>query len=591
MTGHRPQKIQAHQLPKALGFLKPLVCRYAWRLGFGFVCLAVVDLLQLWIPRIMKHAVDGVSTGEDFRQLSLRAAQIVALALVIAVLRYFWRYFLLGFSRLLEKDIRQNMLAHVLTLDRTVLHGRSPGDILALSGNDLASVQLAAGMGLVAFVDAVFMSLAALAFMAALHGPLTGIAIAPLPFLALATRFLSERLHQRFVRVQEKFSELTECARITLASIRLFKAYNQEEPQTARFDALGRAYVHHNLRAAMVQGTLFPFTGLVSHTSVLLVLYFGGLLTMHKALTAGDFVAFMAYLHLLTWPMMAFGWVANLFQRGLTSLERIQGLLADRAALEDSPRPVSLPEGPFTLRLHSCTFAYPAMESPSLQDCSITLTPGITGLVGPTGSGKSTLCHILTRLYPVPRGAYTVNGCDVNDLRIADLRSLIAYVPQEGVLFSDTVAANIAFGKPDATLEEIEAVARAAAIHEEILAMTSGYETLLGEKGVRLSGGQRQRIALARALLLDRPILIIDDALSAVDTETERRILRELAERCRGKTCLMISHRIAQLADAHRVLVMDNGRVVDAGTHHDLLERNPFYRTIHHHQTRTSCAR
>lgn len=589
--GHGPQRPQEHQLKNALVFLKPLVGRYAWRLVCGFVCLAVVDLLQLWIPRLMKHAVDGVSTGQDSGQLALRAAQIVALALVIAVLRYFWRYFLLGFSRLLERDIRRNMLAHVLTLDRTALHARSPGDILALSGNDLASVQLAAGMGLVAFVDAVFMSLAALAFMAALHGTLTAIAVAPLPFLALATRSLSGRLHQRFVRVQEKFSELTECARTTLASIRLFKAYNQEEPQTARFDALGRAYVHHNLRAAMVQGTLFPFAGLVSNTTVLLVLYFGGLLTMRRALTAGDFVAFMAYLHLLTWPMMAFGWVANLFQRGLTSLQRIQELLADRAALEDPPHPVPLPAAPFTLRLHGCTFAYPAMESSALQDCSVILPPGITGLVGPTGAGKSTLCHILTRLYPVPRGAYTVNGCDVNDLRIADLRSLIAYVPQEGVLFSDTVAANIAFGKPDASLEEIQAVARAAAIHEEILAMASGYETRLGEKGVRLSGGQRQRIALARALLLDRPILIIDDALSAVDTETEQRILKELAECCRGKTCLIISHRIAQLADADRLLVMDNGRVVDSGTHHDLLERNAFYRTIHQHQTRTSCAR
>lgn len=587
MSRPRPKSSQGQELWPALLFLKPFVRHYKWRLLSGFVCLALVDILQLWIPRVMKHAVDGISSGGDTTLLAVRSAQIVALALLIAVLRYFWRYFLLGFSRFLEKDLRRDLVEHVLTLDRTALHHRSPGDILALSGNDLASVQLAAGMGTVAFVDAVFMSVAALAFMAALHGGLTALAVAPLPFLALATRSLSGRLHQRFVQVQEKFSELTECARTTLASIRLFKAYNQEDAQTARFDMLGRAYVHHNLRVAMVQGTLFPFAGLVGNASVVLVLYFGGRFVMEHVISPGDFVAFIAYLHLLTWPMMAFGWVANLFQRGMTSLHRLRSLHADRAALRDPPHPAPPPPKPFTLRLHQCTFTYPGTANPVLQECSLTVEPGITGLIGPTGSGKSTLCHILTRIYPVPDKTYMVNERDVNDLRCADVRSLIAYVPQEGVLFSDTVAANIAFGKPEARREEIEEAARAAAIHDEILSMESGYDTRIGEKGIRLSGGQRQRIALARALLLDRPILIIDDGLSAVDTETEQIILRRLTHYCRGKTCLMISHRIAQLVMAQRLLVMENGRIVDAGSHSELLERNLFYRTIHAHQTRT----
>ncbi len=457
MSRRGPEHPRGRDGVNAVRLLRPLAGRYAWRLAAGFFCLAVVDLLQLWIPRVMKAAVDSVSAGASTAALAVSSAQIVGLALLIAVLRYFWRFFLLGFSRLLEKDIRREMVNHVLSLDRTALHRRTPGDILALSGNDLASVQLAAGMGLVAFVDAVFMSLAALAFMAALHGGLTAIAVSPLPLLALLTRSLSAKLHRRFVQVQEKFSELTECARTTLASIRLFKAYNQEEAQTARFDALGRAYVQHNLRAAMVQGTLFPFAGLVGNAGVVLVLYFGGRLTMERTISPGAFVAFIAYLHLLTWPMMAFGWVANLFQRGLTSLNRIRDLLADRAALHDPPAPVPMPCPPLTLRLHGCTFTYPNMEKPVLPQCSITLEPGITGLIGPTGSGKSTLCHLLTRLYPVPDGTYTVNGIDVNRLSVADVRSLIAYVPQEGVLFSDTIAANIAFGKPDATEAEIHA--------------------------------------------------------------------------------------------------------------------------------------
>ncbi|WP_170920352.1 ABC transporter ATP-binding protein [Desulfacinum hydrothermale] len=566
--------------------MKPFLRHQAGRLAAGFAALWIVDLLQVWIPRVIKHAVDALARpGMTQGRLFFYGAEIAGLALLIAVFRYLWRILLLGFSRLLERDLRHQMVERILYLDRTVFSRRSTGDFMALSGNDLASVQLACGMGLVAFADAVIMSLAALAFMAYIHPVLTVVATAPMPLLAFATRFLSARLHRRFMRVQELFSQLTERARSTFSSIHLYKAYTQEEAQCRRFDAVGRAYIRNNLKVALVQGTLFPFAGLTANASLLLVLFFGGRLTLQGVITTGDFVAFIAYLHLLTWPMMAFGWVANLFQRGLTSLGRIQGLMEERPALQEPPNPLPPPQPPVTIQVHGFTFAYPGRSEPALRRVHITLPVGVTGLVGPTGSGKSTLCQVLARLYPIEDGAYRINGTDVNRLNVADVRRLIAYVPQDGTLFSDTIAANIALGRPEASRQEIEDVARAAAIHHEITAMEHGYETRIGEKGVRLSGGQRQRIALARALLLDRPVLLIDDGLSAVDLETERAILRAIKPYLEGRTCLIVSHRVAALAGCDRIVVLDRGVVADQGSHDQLMERNLFYRTIALHQT------
>jgi len=576
----------SHAPRSALRLLKPFLRRHARRLAAGFGALLIVDLLQVWIPRVIKHAVDALGRpGMTQGGLVVYAAGIVGLALVIAVFRYLWRILLLGFSRVLERDLRERMVERILSLDRTVFFRRTTGDFMALSGNDLASVQLAAGMGLVAFADAVIMSAAALGFMAYIHPTLTAVAVAPMPLLALATRFLSARLHKRFLRVQEIFSQLTELARSTFSSIRLYKAYTQEEAQCRRFDALGRSYIRNNLRVALVQGTLFPFAGLTANASLLLVLFFGGRLTLQGIITTGDFVAFIAYLHLLTWPMMAFGWVANLFQRGLTSLGRIGSLLEERPVHQDPPRPWPPPRPPVTIELHGLTFAYPGRPEPALRRIHLTFPAGVTGIAGPTGSGKSTLCQVLARLYPIEDSTYLLNGTDVNLLKVAHVRRLIAYVPQDGTLFSDTVAANIALGRPDASREEIEQVARAAAIHEEILAMEHDYETRIGERGVRLSGGQRQRIALARALLLDRPILLIDDGLSAVDLETERTILRSLKPYLERRTCLIVSHRVAALADCDRIVVLDRGSVADQGSHEELMERNLFYRTIYLHQT------
>ncbi|MFZ5760503.1 MAG: ABC transporter ATP-binding protein [Thermodesulfobacteriota bacterium] len=581
-----PAKRAGISFLQAVSMLTPFFRLYWPRLVAGLVALLLVDFLQLLIPRFIKRAVDALAQGTASDSLLLTCAGLILLPAVgIAVCRFLWRSLVLGFSRLVERDLRDRLLTHILTLDSTFFQRHPTGAIMALSSNDLAAVQLACGMGLVAAVDAVVMTVAALCFMAYINPLLTLIAVAPMPVLALSTRLLSGLLHRRFEKVQELFASLTTFVGTTLHNIHLIKAYTQEENQTQHFDQLGRRYVAGNLKVATIQGTLQPLSGLVANCCLLLVLFFGGRLAIGQVITVGDFVAFISYLFMLTWPMMAIGWVVNLFQRGTTSLGRLQEVFTAKPLLADPVGSAHPLPPPRRLILDHLTYSYPGQQHPALIDINVTLSEGIVGLVGKTGSGKSTLCHILARLYPVSDHSYLIDDHDVNDLAIAAVRGAVAYVPQQTILFSETIAFNIALGRPDAGMKEIEAAARAAAIHDEIVAMTDGYQSRIGERGVKLSGGQRQRIALARALLLDRPIIIIDDGLSAVDMETEHAIIAGIAAMLRGKICLIVSHRVAPLADAGEILVMEQGRIAARGTHHALLADNDFYRTIYRHQT------
>ena len=587
MPDNAPEKSGQIFSLQSVRLLLPFFRQYALRLVGGIIALLLVDFLQLWTPRIIKRAVDELGSGTATGPGLLRyAGLILLLAAGIALCRFVWRYLILGFSRLLERDLRDRLLSHLLTLDRMFFQRHTTGEIMALTTNDLAAVQLACGMGLIAFVDAVVMTLAALAFMAYIHPMLTVIAVSPMPLLVFSTRLLSARMHKRFKRVQEQFEKLTEFARSTLANIRLIKAYTQEAPQTEQFGRMGEEYIRNNLKVAVVQGILSPFSGLVANCSLLLVLFFGGRLTIQGIITIGDFVAFFSYLFMLTWPMMALGWVANLFQRGATSLGRIDLILQEKPLLKDcaaGATTVSPAAGNITMT--HLSFGFPGQKEPAINDVSMTIRPGILGVFGKSGSGKTTLCNILARLYPVADGTFFFDGADVNTLPLAAVRGSIAYVPQETTLFSDTIQFNIALGKKNAAMAEIEEVARAASIHQEIMALADGYQIRVGERGVKLSGGQRQRIALARALLLARPIIIIDDGLSAVDMETEQAIIRSMASYLKGRTCIVVSHRVAPLADAGEILVMDQGRIAARGNHAYLFANNPFYAKIYTHQT------
>jgi ATP-binding cassette subfamily B protein len=571
---------------QAIRLVFPFFRQYKLRLAIGFLSLLAVNGLQLVIPRIIKHAVDSLQSAEVSQASLLRyGIMIFGLAVCIAVFRFGWRFMILGFSRHLEKDFRNWLFSHLLTLDRIFFQRKTTGEIMALATNDLAAVQLAGGMGLVAFVDAIVLSIAALSFMAYIHPGLTLIAIVPMPLLALLTRFLSGRLHRYFRKVQEQFSKLTEFARTSINSIRMIKVYTLEENQTGRFDAMGKEYVSDNLRLARVHGTLFPVSGFIANSSMLLVLLFGGRLTINGSITIGDFVAFTSYLFMLTWPMMALGWVTNLFQRGVTSLQRIQNILEERSVFAVPLNPQQVPEKISSITVANLAFSYPGQHDPVLDAVSLDVQQGILGIVGKTGSGKTTLCHLLARLYPVETGTVLWNGIDVNNLDLTEVRKRIALVPQDITVFSDSVRVNISMGKPGASQEEIEAVARAAAIHAEIDVLPEGYATRIGEKGVKLSGGQRQRIALARALLSDRPVIIIDDGLSAVDIETEHEIIRSMRPFIKDRVCIIVSHRLAPLAQADQLIVMEKGKIVTRGDHEYLLRENKFYATIYEYQT------
>ena len=552
------------------------------RLAAGFTALVLVDLFQLSIPRLIKRGVDGletttISTPDLFKLGGL----ILVIAMMVVVLRFAWRYLIIGFSRLLERAIRNRIFSHILKMDAIFFEKHTTGDLMAHSSNDLAAVQMACGMGMVAAVDSLVMSLAAIGFMIAIHPMLTLLALLPMPILAIATRILSGKLHRRFAAVQEQFSAMTEFSRSTLISIGLIKAYTMEDFQTKRFGSLGKKYVTSNLRVAAIQGLISPLATLIGSAGMLMVLYFGGRLVIEKTITLGDFVAFITYLYMLIWPMMAIGWVANLVQRGLTSLGRIYNLVTSRTVLADPvlpTAPVMLERPGFTLK--NLSFSYSSSKTPVLNNLTLSFGPGIHGVTGRTGSGKSTLCKLLARLYPIDDGKLFFGSSDVNKLPLEYIRSHIGYVGQEPILFSDTIAANIALGRPDASREEIIEAAVNAAIHEDILELKDGYDTMTGERGVKLSGGQRQRLALARALLCDRPVLLIDDGLSAVDVATEHEVFAGLKRHFEGKTVLIVSNRIKLLSMTDSILILADGSVESEGNHEQLLAENSLYRSM-----------
>lgn len=590
----RPQEKKAEEqtpqkkarLATLWAIVAPIFRKHRLRLLFGLATLIAVDFLQLLIPKLVQQAVDALAAGTATTTLLTRiAAIILVFALSMAVLRFVWRYMIIGFSRLLERSLRNRLFDHLLRMDQPFFERRTTGDLMAHASNDLSVIQMAFGIGVVAAVDAVVMSLAALGFMLAIDVRLTLIVLLPMPILIFCTKKLSGMLHNRFNLVQEQFSQLTEFARATLVSIRLIKAYSLEDFQTRHFERLGNDYVAMNLRVARVQGLLAPISTLVGSTGMLLLMYYGGVFVIEGHITIGSFVAFVSYLTMLIWPMMAVGWVANIAQRGITSLRRVHSVLATRPSVasmnsgeSDACRSLTAADT-VTYSCRNLHFSYEGLPQPALSGINLELAPGLTGLTGRTASGKSTLCKLLLRMYPVEPGMLFFQNKDVTTLDQACIRNHIAYVSQETFLFADSIAANIALGRPDATLEEIRAAAALAAIDDEIMAFSGGYEAAIGERGVKLSGGQKQRIALARAFLCRRPMLIIDDGLSAVDVETEQEIINNLKNHQAENTILLVSHRVNVLRHCDRIVVLDEGRISGSGSHQDLLEHS-FYRIM-----------
>ena len=568
---------------QALKVLKDLARRRWWLLVIGFLALVTVDLAQLYVPRLIKFAVDDLTAGSaTSRSLLLLGMGVLGLAVLMAGLRILWRPMLFGFARAAERDLRRRIFEHLHTMHLGYLNDNPPGEIMARTTNDLNNIRMAAGMGMVAAVDGFFMGLAALGFMLYISPLLTLLAILPMPGVVLLTRVQSKRMHQSFIDVQESFSALTEQVREVLSGVRLVKAYGLAGREMGRLAKSGRSYLELNLGLARVLGLFFPMMALFTNICLALVLGVGGPMAAFGEITPGDYVAFSAYLNMLTWPMMALGWVVSLVQRAKASMQRVDEILDAKPGVNDPAQPQSLPPGkPLDLEVRGLSYTYPGENIRALDKVSLCLPAGgKVAVAGRIASGKSTLLHLLTRLHEPAQDAIFLAGIDVRELKQADLRSRVVLVTQEAFIFSAPIRFNLTLGKPGASEPEIWAALKAADLADDVAALPQGLDAQLGEKGLNLSGGQRQRLSLARALLLDPPILLLDDPLSAVDTETESRILSALSDLRQGRATLMVSHRLASVAFADRIYVLDRGKLVEQGIHQELMDAAGIYHTL-----------
>ena len=566
---------------KPIDLILPHIKVY-WRIiALGMSALIVVDIMQLFIPRVIKQVVDDLTLlRADADSLLIQAIAVAAMALVIGTFRYIWRRCLLGTARRLEESLRNRLLRHVQTLSATYFDGVKTGDLMAHATNDIQQVRMAAGMGLVAFNDAVVLGTAAIGFMLYIHVELTLYVLIPMPVLVLGARFLGKRIHVGYRKVQEAFSDLTEAIRERFASIRMIKAHHGEVAAGNAVRSASQTYIDENIKLVGVMGFLFPMMLLLTNLSLAMVLFFGGRRTILLEITPGDFVAFISYLNLLAWPMMALGWVTNLIQRGGASLQRLKTILERQADIKSKPDAVFPGDIDGRIGFERISFSYDGRRV--LSGIDLVAEPGeIVGIVGPPGSGKSTLLSLVPRMYDVENGRITLDGRDVRDICLAELRRSIAYVPQEPFLFAGTVGENLLFGCPDDCRSNIDEILFKAGLDETIARFPAGLETVVGEKGIMLSGGQKQRIALARALLIDAPILLLDDPISQVDTSTGGRIADAIKSMVGAKTILIVSHRLSAVRFAHRIITLDEGRVVESGDHRQLLCNDGYYARVH----------
>ena len=568
---------------KSTALIKPYFIENRVLIFFGLVCLIIVDLLQLFIPRILKWAIDDLTALQiDSKGLFFYSALMVGIALMIGIFRYLWRRCLLGTSRRVEEGLRNTFFAHIQTLSASYFDKAKTGDLMAHATNDIQQIRMATGMGMVALNDSIVLGMASIGFMAYINIKLTLLVLIPMPLIVIGTLFFSKKMHRKYREVQGAFSDLTEVVRERFAGIRIVKAYNLQSFETKKVEVISKAYVKKNLSLVKIVGSFFPMMLLFSNISLAIVLYFGGRQAISFTITPGDFVAFISYLGILTWPMMALGWVTNLIQRGRASLDRLNSILQIQPEIADLPdvkpnaKPVHRIVGGIIFK--NVSFSYKHGQFPVLSKIDINLEPGkILGIVGPPGSGKTTLLSLIPRLYDVSHGRILLDNEDIKTIQISGLRSQISFVPQEPFLFAGTVRENIVLGNNNIKKEELIRASVMAALYETIKSFPDGFDTVTGEKGVILSGGQKQRIALARTFLRDTPILILDDPVSQVDLETGESIIKSIRSMTGLRTIIIVSHRLSAVRLADRIITLDKGSIVESGTHARLMENNRYY--------------
>lgn len=558
-----------------------LIKTYLWErrlyLLMGLPALLLADGVQLVIPRIIKWAIDDITYGSG-EHLQNYCSYLLLAAITLGLFRFFWRFCIMGTARRVEEGLRQELFTHVQTLSASFFDKTTAGEIMAHATNDLKNIRMALGMGLVGLTDTLVLGTIAVVLMMNISSKLALAALLPMPLIAIFTKIFSRRLFLAYRHSQESFSRLMEFSRERFAGIRVIKTFNRQDIEYRAVETESQAYIQANMDLVKIRGVLFPLTILLTSISQAVVLGYGGRQVIIGSISPGDFVAFISYLALMTWPVMAIGWVINLMQRGGASLERLRVLLETVPSVRNEAAALSPPKFAGNFSLQNVFFSYGDNSAPVLRELDLEIISGsLIGIAGPPGSGKTTLVNLLTRLYDVDQGQISLDGVNLRKLECRALRQAIAVVPQEPFLFSGTLLENLKFGHPQAQSADIERVLEQAQLASTVATLPQGVETVIGEKGVMLSGGQKQRVALARAFLKKAPIMVLDDPISQVDMETAAALTAVIEQLATERTVIVTSHRFSVFRKAERIFVLKDGLLVAQGSHTELLKQNPYY--------------
>jgi len=569
-------------IPKNMRPLLPYLKRYRWGFVAGALCVVFSNGAQAGLPRVIGNAAEGLASGVTPHKLLVFTLQVLALAGIRGIFLFLTRWIVIGISRDIEFDMRNDLFAHLEKLAYSYYQRMRTGDLMARMTNDLNAVRMLLGPAIMYSANTLVFTALALWFMVRTSPRLTFYAFLPLPVASVVIQYFGRRIHERFEKIQAMFSDISARAQENFSGARVIRAFVQEEAEIASFETANLAYVARSLKLVRLMGMLWPTLELMLGLALVLVLWIGGREVLAGRMQIGAFTAFNIYMMQLMWPVIALGWVVNIFQRGTASLGRLNEILLEQPQIKDEVEARDLPvEGEIEFR--GLSFAYNG--KPVLQDVNLRIPAGSSmAIVGPTGSGKTTLVNLIPRIYDAAPGMVLVDGRPIREFSVESLRKNIGFVPQETFLFSDRIRENIALGVESATDKAIHEAAEAANIAKDIESFPEQYRTMVGERGITLSGGQKQRTAIARALIRNPRILILDDALSSVDTHTEDKILNHLREVMQGRTTIFISHRVSTVRNADRIAVLHEGRIVESGTHDELLALNGYYCDLYNKQ-------